>query len=84
MYSQTPLFRGFGRKNLGLKNRETGGTAKQGGNPYIHPWPKDTGLTGKIDHDSPLLHYKTPKHAFIYSLKLFYQSKYVLETTEVL
>ncbi len=33
VYSQTPCFADFGRKNLGLKNRETGGTAKQGGSP---------------------------------------------------
>ena len=78
-----PCFADFGRKNLRLKNRETGGTAKQGGSPYIHPLPKYTGLTGNIGHDNTLLHYKTPKHAFIYSVKLFYQSKYVLKTTEV-
>ena len=86
-YSQTPLFRGydFGRKikNSGLKNGETGGTAKQGGSPCIHQWPKYNGLTGNIGDDNTLLHYKTLQYAFIYSLKLFYQSKYILKTIKV-
>ena len=58
-------------KYLGFKNRETGGTAKQGGSPYIDPWPKYTGLkvNGNIGHDNTLLHYYT-KHPNMLSFTL--------------
>ena len=73
IYSQTPLFRGFWEEKFRAQKPRNRGTAKQGGSPYIHPLPKYTGLSGNIGHDNTLLHYKTPKHAFIYSVKLFYQ-----------
>ena len=75
--------RDTGRKNLIPKNRETGGTTKQGGSSYLHPCPKYTGLTSNTDHDNILMLYKTYKYAFIYSVKLFYHSTTCSKVSEL-
>ena len=83
IYSQTPLFRGFWEEKFRPLKPRNRGVRETRGSLVFTVMTQTTDLNGNRSCDNASLHYKTSQYASIYSLKIFYQSKTILEVTKV-